>query len=899
MSGSTLTLLNETQFESDLQSGKNIIPVFKSALENANKTLFELFEQDTAIEELVFGRATFIDKILTYAWQSKFNKNPDSDIALLAVGGYGRGELHPCSDVDILLLLAEDNIDQYKDRIEQFITFLWDIGLEIGSSVRSLDQCVEEARNDITIATNILESRLIYGPDSLFEKLMSSTGPEKIWPSREFFEQKLKEQQQRHARFHDTAYNLEPNIKENPGGLRDIQMIGWIAKRHFGDKTLQDLVNQKFLTQKELTNLLNGQAFLWKVRFCLHMISDRREDRLLFEHQRVVAKQFGYQDESMGKNALPNDHSQRPADGHRLGVEIFMKEYYRTVMELNRLNEMLLQYYQEAILFAHDVSKPVVINKRFRAKRGFLHAARANTFQRYPFALLEVFLLLQQHPEIKGVRASTIRLIRENIHLIDETFRDDIRCKSLFIEIFKQPTGLTHVLRHMNTYGVLAAYVPAFGKIVGQMQFDLFHVYTVDQHTLFVIRNLRRFFVKEFREEFPLCSEIIRTIPKPELLYLAALFHDIAKGRGGDHSVLGESDAREFCLSHGLSSYDANLVSWLVRQHLLMSSTAQHKDLSDPEVIWEFANVVENNIKLDYLYLLTVADMRATNEKVWNSWKDSLLKTLRRQTKYAFQRGLENPLGKTEQIQQTKEKAIQLLGASASNSERIKSLWERLGDQYFSRYRPEDIAKQTKILLDAANKDTVIHVEPIGLSGGTEIFLKTPLTPNLFANSTTALEQLGLNVVEARIVTGKNELAVNTYTVLELNGEPVTEDYRIEEIQTIMEKFTQSKKLEVLTRSTTNNRKIRCFNHRTEISFVDDDNTQRTVMEITTMDHPGLLSRIARILSKNKINITNAKIATLGAQVDDVFYTHEGTIPACVNDKVKQTIEREILEALD
>ncbi len=891
MKSTALTLFNEAEFLDNLQVNKNKIPIFKAALRISHDALATLFELDTPIEDLIRERAIFIDKILIYAWKQTFSNEQNNDIALLAVGGYGRCELHPHSDVDILILLAEDNIATYQQQIEQYITFLWDIGLEIGSSVRTLKECVEEAKNDITIATNIVESRRIYGPESLYEKLCELTGPDQIWPSRLFFEQKWNEQIKRHLRFHDTAYNLEPNVKESPGGLRDIQMIGWVAKRHFGDKTLRDLVKRDFLTENELLDLLAGQAFIWKVRFALHIITGRREDRLLFEHQRTLANMLGYTNKSKDSEADP--------DKPQLGVEVFMKDYYRTVMELNRLNEMLLQHYQETILHSDESDEPVAINNRFQANRQFLEVTHDNVFKHHPFALLEVFLIMQQYPQLKGIRAATIRLIREHSYLIDDEFRNDIRCISLFIEIFKQPQGLTHALRRMNSYGILGAYIPAYGKITGQMQFDLFHCYTVDQHTLFVIRNMRRFFVENFRSEFPLCSEIIRILPKPELLYIAGLFHDIAKGRGGDHSELGEVDAREFCLHHKLSSYDTELVAWLVRNHLLMSSTAQHKDLSDPEDIWEFAINVENNIKLDYLYLLTVADMRATNDKVWNSWKDSLLKTLRQQTKQAFKRGLENPLRKDEKIKLTINSAKELLKDSKWPTEKIDNLWDTLGEKYFLRYEAKDIAHQTNTLLKYENKESIIHITEKGQSGASEIFFKTPSKNQLFAAITRTLDQLCLTTLEAKIFTSKNKLAINTFTVLELGGSTISDKQRLKEIKSRLYDCFERTTLTNQHNDAKANRKIECFAQASDISFVDDINNHRTIMEITATDRPGLLAKAAHVLMQNNVDVSNAKIATLGAQVDDVFFIRDNSSQSCIDEETQGKVKNQLIDLLD
>lgn len=891
-------LFDNNAFTAELIQTKNRIPLYKNAIKTAQETLFRCFDEHTPIEALIKARSHFIDELMIHAWQTFFHLDDNSqDIALVAVGGYGRAELHPYSDVDILILLKQDNIDTYKDSIENFITFLWDIGIEIGSSVRTLEECITESEKDITIATNIVESRLIAGPEPLFDVLITSTGPDKIWPSPEFFKQKWHEQKQRHLKYHDTAYNLEPNIKEGPGGLRDLQMIGWITKRHFGDSCLKDLVGREFLNQAEYTDLLTSQAFLWKVRFALHKLTNRREDRLLFEHQRSIANMLGFKDQI--DESCEIDESCRASDGTRLGVELFMKQYYRTLKDLGLLNEMLLQYYQETLLYKDNTTAPTPINERFQINKNFIEVTHEKTFQQYPFALLEIFLLIQQNNKIIGVRASTIRLIRLNLPLINDNFRNNIRNKSLFMEIFKQPKGLTHMLRQMNTYGILAAYIPVFKKITGQMQFDLFHAYTVDQHTLFVIRNMRRFFVDSFSHEFPLCSQIIRTLPKPELLYIAGLFHDIAKGRGGDHSTLGAVDAREFCRNHGLSKLDSELVAWLVEQHLLMSTTAQHKDTNDPDVIFDFATKVGNNIKLDYLYLLTVADMRATNSTIWNSWKDSLLKSLRRQTKYAFQRGLHNPIDSTEVIKQTQTRALEALEKTIGNTQSIVELWKQYGDAYFLQYSFQEIVRHTESIYKANQDDTIIDIKPEGISGGTDIFIKTPINKNLFANTAHALSNLHLTVVEARLVSSENRYALNTYTVLELNGDLVENAERLKKIkQKILSALTQNISSDDLANKKAH-RRIECFSRPTEITFVDSPEKNQTTLQIISTDRSGLLSKIAFTLNDQKVRINNAKITTLGAQVDDTFIIRDSKTQGCISDKTKEAIKTQLIDLLD
>ncbi len=874
----------------DQGNGTDALKAYRNALQSAGLTLREQFRNDVPVTELVRSRARLIDAVLVHAWLRFFRDPPSAEIALVAVGGYGRSELQPASDIDLLILLA--NTDEtghytvFQQHIEEFITFLWDIGLEVGHSVRSVSECASEATQDITIATNLMEARLLIGPDELFQTMRMSVGPEHIWPTRQFFEAKCREQRQRHHKYNDTAYNLEPNVKEGPGGLRDIQTIGWVAKRHFGASTLHDLVTHNFLTEQEYATLMAGQDFLWQIRFALHVLTNRREDRLLFDYQRTLAQQFGYRD-----------------DGERMAIEQFMKRYYRTIMELSRLNEMLLQHFQEAILYADQSQEIVPINKRFQARGNFIEAVHDRVFTRYPFALLEIFLVLAEHPELNGVRASTIRLIRDHRYLIDDKFRADLRCRTLFMELLRQPAGITQELRRMNSYGVLGAYLPVFGNIVGQMQHDLFHVYTVDEHTLFLVRNLRRFAQPEFADEFPLCSEVFQRLPKAEILYLAGLFHDIAKGRGGDHSELGAEDALSFCQLHGLSQYDARLVSWLVKSHLIMSSTAQRQDISDPEVITAFATLMGDQLHLNYLYLLTVADIRATNTTLWNSWKASLLADLYLSTQRALRRGLENPLAQAERIRETRVEAHRLL-QRIPNQAALNRLWLDLGDDYFLRHTADEIAWHAQAILTRESADLPLILIRQCARVGTEVFIYTHDKDYLFSVISTVLAQLGLTVLDARIITANNGYTLNTYIILEESGQPIDSPYRMQEISATLAQELDRANQQALpqvssaTGGLTNQvsrRTRRQFKHfpiATQVNFIADERNQRTVMEVISNDRPGLLSAVGQAFIDCGIRLQNAKITTFGARVEDIFLiTDTANLP--ITDPASQDRLRE------
>jgi len=837
-----------------LNSQSNPIAAFRRTLSEGTQHLFRCYDQGVEIGDLLLARSLLVDALLLESWRR--HMPTAAGASLVAVGGYGRQELHPGSDVDIMILLEDAEQQALAPPCADLVTFLFDIGLKPGYSVRTVEDCVQVASADATVISNLIEARLLAGSPALYERMRAATAPDRIWPSEEFFEAKIHEQQARWHKFGDTAYNLEPNIKENPGGLRDIQMIGWVAKRHFGAETLHDLVTHGFLTEDEHQALMEGQRLLWRIRFALHRLTGRSEDRLLFDYQRTLAEELGFADRSA-----------------TLGVEQFMQGYYRTVMGLNRLNEMLLQLFQEAILLHDRLGPPVKINDRFQSRSGFLEVTGNEVFRHDPVALIEVFYILHTHPEIEGVRASTTRLIREHLHLIDDEVRKDPRARSLFMEIMRHP-GITNAMQRMNEYGVLAAYIPMFAKVVGRMQYDLFHVYTVDEHSLRVMRNLRRFLAPERAAEFPLCSAIARSIPKIELLCLSGLFHDIGKGRGGDHSLIGARDALDFCRRHDLSDYDSHLVAWLVEKHLIMSLTAQHKDTSDPEVIQTFAADVGDPTRLDYLYLLTVADIRGTNPERWNSWKDSLLRDLYHATRRALIRGLENPQAQDELIQQKQTEALRLLSKYGISAERCKALWIKFSLDYFLHNSPDEIVWQTRTILQASEEWLpLVAIRSLTHRGGTEIFIYSPDREHLFARTTALLDRSGLSVMDARIMTTDDAMTLSAYYVLDMGGSsPILDDLHIQEIRDALIRELSEKEEPDLQVTRPVPRQLRHFPTKTRVSFSTDDRNDRTVMRLVTLDRPGLLAAVGAVFDICGISLQSAKIATVGAEADDIFF---------------------------
>lgn len=821
---------------------------FRTRLADAKKQLELRFREGDSVATLVAAHAALIDVLVTALWRQL--SMDSEDIALVAVGGYGRGELHPGSDIDILLLL--DDKAAAPDALSPFITSLWDAGLEVGHSVRTAQQCHDTARDDVSIVTTLMESRLLAGPKHLFNEMLAAIAKTKIWPSRDFFAAKLQEQRQRHLRYDDTGYNLEPNIKGSPGGLRDIQMVSWVAARHFDTNDLHSLVSVGFLTEGQYERLIEGQHYLWTVRYGLHILTGRREDRLLFDHQKSLATLLGYEDAR-----------------YTLGVEQMMQRYYRTVMQLSRLNEMLLQLFEEDLLLAHD-EQPGKLSDAFISRNGYLKVVDDEVFSKNPSAILSLFTCMQQNPQLKGVSAHTIALIREGLDLIDEQFRQNPKNHRLFLELMSADNGVTRELRRMNRYGVLGLYIPAFGRIVGRMQYDLFHAYTVDEHTLFVVANLRRFALETPDDEFRHFSEIMQSLDNPSLAYLAGLFHDIAKGRGGDHSELGAVDALTFCREHGLDEKDAQLVSWLVANHLVLSMTAQKKDISDPDVISNFAKLMGDQRHLDYLHVLTAADVRGTNPKLWNSWKSKLFRDLYHATSKALQRGWQNPLEVDSLVADTQQSANALLSAEF-DQHAINDIWSVFPDEYFLRHSPHEIQWHTDALIKHGMTEPMLAVQRRDELNAAAIVLYTPHVRHTFAAITAALDALGLSVLDARIEQLDNDFSLDTYIVLENEGEAL-EQQRVEDIETRLAFVLSQQDDYVPEVNRKPERRQRMFTTPTRIKFRANETMSRTVMEVSCADFPGFLRTVGEVLIDCDIYINTAKVVTIGERAEDVFY---------------------------
>jgi [protein-PII] uridylyltransferase len=836
---------------------------YKALIEEKTSVYNDLFHSLYPIEKLVKGLSSFFDEILQAAWAAK-KLDVESHVSLVAVGGYGRSELHPKSDIDLLILI-ENETSAPKNKLEDFITFLWDINLDIGHSVRTVDECAEMAEKDITIITNLIESRTLIGPNDLLTLLKQRIETDKMWDGHSFYQAKLAEQKQRHAKYQNTAYNLEPNLKECPGGLRDMQVIDWVAKRHLHTNRLSALVEKEFLSEDEYIQLKGAVSHLWRVRWALHMVAGRKEDRLLFDHQRTLAKLFGFDDDDLKRN-----------------VERFMQGYYQSVAAIQQLNDLLLQHFEESFLTNDEINTVEIINDHFQIANGQLEARSSTLFQDNPSCMLEIYVLFGAYENIKGIRANTMRQLRDNLELVDDEFRKNTKNNMLFLDIISSRYRLSSILRSMKHLGLLGRYLPEFGAIIGQMQHDLFHIYTVDAHTLQLVENLRRLWLPEYKQKFPISSQAIRHISKVELVYIAGLYHDIAKGRGGDHSELGCVDAQAFCEQHGLSKRDTELVVWLVRNHLFMSVTAQRKDISDPEVIWEFASYVKDQEHLDYLFILTVADINATNPTMWNSWRASLMRQLYLETKRALRRGLDSPIDAEMISDEHKQRALEIMIERNVDIIEAENIWDAIEEEYFIRSNGDEIAWNTEAILQhRPSEKPLIAITPLGgrnFSGASKIFIYTLISKHLFAVTAATFEQLGLTILDAKISQTSNNYTLDSFVVMDSNENDTDlhlDKDRINLIkQTLMEQLeTPSLYESVVQRHTP--RILKIFNSPATAHFVSQPEEVWSALEITAPDRPGLLALVGQFFMNNNIMLHKAKIATIGERVEDTFYITE------------------------
>ena len=825
--------------------------------------------------------ARHTDKTLQQLWM---RAGFPQECSLVAVGGYGRGELFPYSDVDVLLLLPDGTLidapladSSLKVRIENFIGSCWDTGLEIGSSVRTESECLHEASKDVTVQTSVLEARWLAGSKPNFLSLQ--TRLEKAMDPKAFFVAKSLELRQRHNKFEDTPYALEPNCKESPGGLRDLQVVLWVARAAGLGKSWEELARNGLATAFELRQIKANEALLSLIRARLHMLADRREDRLVFDLQTVVAESFGY------ASVAP--------DGSRLArraSESLMRRYYWAAKAVTQLNQILLLNIEERLNPNTQPLRP--INERFFEKAGRIEVVSDELYVQQPHAILETFLLFQTTAGVSGLSAKTLRALYNARGVMDAGFRRDPVNRDTFRKILMQPEGITHAMRLMNQTSVLGRYLWVFRKIVGQMQHDLFHVYTVDQHILMVLRNVRRFFMAEHSHEYPMCSQLAAGWDKPWILYIAALFHDIAKGRGGDHSELGCKDVRTFCSQHNIATEDTQLIEFLVREHLFMSRMAQKEDLSDPEVIAAFAKRVGNERYLTALYLLTVADIRGTSPKVWNAWKGKLLEDLYRYTLRMLGGRAPDPQA---EVESRKREALSLLALHAEPFESQKALWATLDVSYFMRHEAGDLAWHARQLSRHVGSGKSVVRARRSLDGeGMQVLVYTPDAPDLFARICGYFDTASFSIVDAKIHTANNGYALDTFQVISATPQ---EHYReaVSMVEAELIRILQTAGPLPPPGKGRVSRRVKSFPITPRVDLRPDEKAQRWLLSVSASDRVGLLYSIARVLARHRINLKLAKVTTLGERVEDTFLI-DG--PELQQNKAQIAIETELLEAL-
>lgn len=833
-----------TQVVRESTSPSDLIRHLRAELQAGQKTLREHYEATANARAMLHGRTRLVDAALRQLWQAA--ALPPA-YALVAVGGYGRGELYPASDVDVLILVPDDANPDSDPALEQLIGQFWDVGLEIGHSVRSIADCLREAASDITVQTTLLEARFLAGQRKLYTRFSEAYAAALQAP--EFFKAKQLEQAERYARFNDTPYSLEPNCKESPGGLRDLHVITWTARAAGLGKSWSDFGRSGLLDTAEVRLLARAENFLRHTRIRMHYLARRREEKLMFDHQEGLAQAFG----------LERTPSKRAS-------EVLMQRYYQNAKLVMQLNLVVLQNLGSRLFPCRD-DLPRLIDENFQITRELIDAPDLGIFERDPSALLRIFRHMQDYPEIKGITARTLEALWLNRRRIDAKFRRDPANRALFMDVFKHERPVI-TLQRMNQFDILGQYLPAFGKIVGQMQHDLFHVYTVDQHIMQVVRNLRNFVLPECAHEYPFCTRLALAFDDYWLLYVTALFHDIAKGRGGDHSKLGMSDARTFCRNHGLSREDTKLIVFLVEQHLTMSTVAQKQDLGDPEVIRSFADLVKNERTLTALYLLTVADIRGTSPKVWNGWKGKLLEDLYRATLNML-RGENASICGTQEERQ--EEARELMRYMGLRPEVEKAFWQQLDTVYFLRHDAQDIALHARVLHSRWDSDKTIAVARLNPIGeGLQVMVYTRNQPELFARLCGFFARLGYSIADAKIYTTRHGYALDSFVLLDPSQQLPYRDM-ISLIEHDLVELLDGQGSVTAPPGARVSRQVKHFPITPEISIRPDERGNHYLMSVTAADRPGLLYALGMVLAKHNVSVHTARINTLGERVEDTF----------------------------
>ncbi|MFT6269355.1 MAG: [protein-PII] uridylyltransferase [Alphaproteobacteria bacterium] len=843
----------------------NEIGAFKVCVKDSFNWL-ELNFSNIHVDELVVERARFTDALLCKAWQLQ-ELHQVKSLSLCAVGGYGRGQMQPYSDIDLLILSERTLSKETQEKVSEFVTFLWDIKLEVGQSVRTIKDTVKLAKNDITIATNLVEARLLSGCNDAFDSLIEKISHNKIWSSKDFFLAKLDEQRQRHAKFNGTSYNLEPNIKENPGCLRDIQNIGWVAKKHFQEYDGLTLIGHGYFTELEHAELIECRSNLWQIRFALHLVSKRSENRLLFDYQPDVARLLGFGD---GKQ----------------GVEKMMKHLFRIVRRVSELNSMLMLRFKQDILNL-KVKKSTAISADFCVKDGFISPLNTNAFAS-PLNIMEFLGLLTEHPNITGLDADCLGQLRNARRTFQSAYYHQIpECREYFVKLVSNPDFFDLAWDVMYQHGVLQSYLPEWDRIVGMMQFDLFHAYTVDEHTHRLVKHIRHYYTKP--QELPRCSRIVNNLENPQIIFIAAIFHDIAKGRGGDHSVLGEKDVYVFCEQHNISAKNTSIIAWLVKHHLLMSVVAQRRDIYDPDVIRDFAGLVKSQDQLDLLYILTLADIRATNHSLWNDWKASLLRELYLLTQKALDNGLQCQMTLNDRIEDYKSKALDLLTQRNADLDACTKFWQYHSPDYFARFSPLQIAWHTQQIVDAGNlgdDEFIVAASNKTSKGGTELLIYCKDRPALFAQIASVIDSRNCSIHDAQISVTSAGYVFDSMIVLDHDNKRIGSQQQVNNfVKAIQQQLRRPGRSHKNSRKMS--RRMKHLNVPTKVRFYSSQEDS-TLIELEALDAPGLLARIGHLFVDTNITLKMAKITTIGERAEDVFIV-------CNSDSKALTQEQQVL----
>ncbi|MEL1263905.1 [protein-PII] uridylyltransferase [Pseudoxanthomonas putridarboris] len=846
----------------------------RTSLAHTDARLDRRFDQNDGMDRVLALRARAVDHLLKDGWARCVS--PEAPMALFAVGGYGRGELFPHSDVDLLVLASAEAQQQQHDAVARFFALLWDAGLPISHAVRSATECTSAAAADQTVLTALIEARMLVGEPVDDARLIDAVSAARVWPPRDFFVAKREELRIRHARFGDTSDNLEPNIKDGPGGLRDLHTLGWMALRTFGVRDLEPLVGLGHLGQDEAAALARERRALGRLRYGLHRVAGRPEERLRFDYQKTLAQRLGFAD-----------------DAESLGVEKMMQGFYRSAAIVRRISDRLLQRFEEQF-DGEALAEP--LDAQFASRRGYLAARDGEWPQGDVTQVFALFATWAAHPQLRGLHSRTARALAEALPRLPSYEAAGTVQRDAFMALLRGPRAV-ETLTRMARLGVLGQWIPAFARVSGRMQFDLFHVYTVDQHTLMVLRNIAAFAAGRADERFSIAHEVWPRLRKPELLLLAGLFHDIAKGRGGDHSELGAVDAREFCAAHGLSESDTELVAWLVEQHLRMSVTAQKQDIADPDVIHAFAALVRDRERLDYLYLLTCADIAGTSPKLWNAWKDRLLADLYFAARRVLREGLENPIAVNERLAEARDAVRTLLGIQGVDAPRADALFAAMPEESLLRFRPEQLAWQALAIQGAAPGETRVRVRHIADDAkAMEVFVHSPDRDGLFAAILATLDRMGFAIHQARVLVGPNGTIFDTFEVLPAD---IYAPCVPAEVEQRLAAALSGPLDAVRTSRRAVPRQLRHFRFPPRIEFGATPDGRRTVLSLVAPDRPGLLSDVAQVLRRQRLRVHDARIATFGERAEDIFQITDENDQPLAGDEPRQALRDALRASFD